>query len=211
MKICKPKVEVERYVPWRIALNAARRTIGKKPLEKEPSSQWKHMAIMAEHSPIKLVMYRISYEDLRQWVGVHLVRHEHTLPMIHSQRVERRDLDEMVEQVMAILSDDIKNDPDFNKRDVLFQGEKNDQDFYVNAQTLINISRKRLCACASPETRYAWQIAKDAIAEIDPEMAHAMVRNCVYRGRCPEMTCCGYYKTDKFKEEVDEYWSVIGR
>lgn len=207
----KPKVSVERETSWKRALNAARRTIGKTPLDKEPSDDWKKMVIMAEHSPIKLVEYRISFSDLRQWVGVHLLRHEHTIPMIHSQRVDRRDIDAMVEDVMKILSDDIKNAEDFNKRDYLFQGEVNDQDFYVNAQTLINISRKRLCACASKETREAWKLVKDAIREIDPIMASFMVANCVYRGRCPEMTSCGYYKTNAHHREVDEYWKLIGR
>lgn len=208
----KPKVEVVQETSWNRALNAARRTIGKKPLDKEPSDNWKKMVIMAEHSPIKLVEYRISFTDLRQWVGVHLLRHEHTIPMIHSQRVDRReDIDQLVEKVMTILSDDIKKSDDFNKRDYLFQGEVNDQDFYVNAQTLINISRKRLCACASPETRYAWKIVKDAIADIDPIMAGFMVANCVYRGRCPEMKSCGYYLTEKHHKEVDEYWKQIER
>lgn len=207
----KPIVEVEQETPWKRALNAARRTIGKKPLDKEPSDEWKNMVIMAEHSPIKLVEYRISFTDLRQWVGVHLLRHEHTLPMIHSQRVDRRDIDAMVDKVMQILSDDIKNQEGFNKRDYLFQGETNDQDFYVNAQTLINISRKRLCACASKETREAWSMVREAIREIDPIMASFMVVNCVYRGRCPEMETCGYYKTKAHHKEVDDYWKLIGR
>lgn len=207
----KPQVEVERETSWKRALNSARRTIGKKPLDKEPSEEWKAMVTMAEHAPIKLVEYRISFTDLRQWVGVHLLRHEHTIPMIHSQRVDRRDIDSMVADVMNIISEDVKKSGDFNKRDYLFQGEPNDQDFYVNAQTLINISRKRLCACASPETRYAWNLVKNAIAEIDPTMAHFMVRNCVYRGRCPEMHCCGYSLTEAHHKEVDNYWAIIGR
>lgn len=207
----KPTVEVEQETPWKRALNAARRTIGKEPLDKDPSDDWKKKVLMAEHSPIKLVEYRISYKDLRQWVGVHLLRHEHTIPMIHSQRVDRRDIEQMVEKVMAIISDDVKKSEDFNKRDYLFQGEVNDQDFYVNAQTLINISRKRLCTNASPETRYAWKIVRDSIAEIDPIMAKFMVRNCVYRGRCPEINCCNYHKTQQHHDEVDKYWKLIGR
>lgn len=207
----KPTVEVVQETPWKRALNAARRTIGKKPLDKEPSEEWKKKVIMAEHSPIKLVEYRISYTDLRQWVGVHILRHPYTLPMIHTQRVDRRDIDAMVEKVMGILDDDIKKSEDFNKRDYLFQGEVNDQDFYVNAQTLINISRKRLCACASPETRYAWKLVKDAVAEFDPTMAAFMVPNCVYRGRCPEVNSCGYWTTEKHHKAVDEYWALIGR
>ena len=42
-------------------------------------------------------------------------------------------------------------------------------------------------------------------------MASFMVPNCIYRGRCPEMNTCGYYKTDKFKKELDEYWNLINR
>lgn len=206
------KVNVIQETPWSRALNAARRTIGKPPLNKEPSNNWRKMVIMAEHSPIKLVEYLISFKDLRQWVGVHLLRHEHMLPFIHSQRVDRReDIDSLTERVMSIIEEDVKSDESFNKRDYLFQGEPNDQDFVVNAQTLINISRKRLCHCASKETREAWVAVKEAIKEFDPIMASFMVPNCIYRGRCPEMNTCGYYKTDKFKKELDEYWNLINR
>ena len=206
------KVNVIQETPWSRALNAARRTIGKPPLNKEPSDNWRKTVIMAEHSPIKLVEYLISFKDLRQWVGVHLLRHEHMLPFIHSQRVDRReDIDSLTERVMSIIEEDVKSDESFNKRDYLFQGEPNDQDFVVNAQTLINISRKRLCHCASKETREAWVAVKEAIKEFDPIMASFMVPNCIYRSRCPEMNTCGYYKTDKFKKELDEYWNLINR
>lgn len=211
MKI--PTVKVVMDTTWKRALNKARRTIGKEPLDKEPSEEWKKRAIMAEHSPIKLVEYDIQFKDLRQWIGVHFLRHEHTLPFIHSQRGDRDKarMQEAVENVLAILKEDIINDPEFNARDYRFQGEPNDQDFVVNAQTLINISRKRLCKCASKETREAWQLVKNAIAEIDPTMAGFMVKNCVYRGRCPEWETCGFYKTQRFKKEVDNYWKQIGR
>ena len=206
------KVNVIQETPWSRALNAARRTIGKPPLNKEPSDNWRKMVIMAEHSPIKLVEYLISFKDLRQWVGVHLLRHEHMLPFIHSQRVDRReDIDSLTERVMSIIEEDVKSDESFNKRDYLFQGEPNDQDFVVNAQTLINISRKRLCHCASKETREAWVAVKEAIKEFDPIMASFMVPNCIYRSRCPEMNTCGYYKRDKFKKELDEYGNLINR
>ena len=206
------KVNVIQETPWSRALNAARRTIGKPPLNKEPSDNWRKMVIMAEHSPIKLVEYLISFKDLRQWVGVYLLRHEHMLSFIHSQRVDRReDIDSLTERVMSTIEEDVKSDESFNKRDYLFQGEPNDKDFVVNAQTLINISRKRLCHCASKETREAWVAVKEAIKEFDPIMASFMVPNCIYRGRCPEMNTCGYYKTDKFKKELDEYWNLINR
>lgn len=209
----KPTVEIEQIVPWSVARDAARRTIGKEPLGREKdnvSDKFKVQSCMAEHSHIKLVQYRLSFKDLKQWIGVHLLRHPYVLPFIHSQRPSRReDIDKLIEKVLTIISDDIKNDPDFNKRDYLFQGEVNDQDFYVNVQTLINISRKRLCTCASKETRDAWRLVKDAIQEIDPMVAHCMVRQCIYRGFCPEMyPACKYWRTDAFKKELEEYRKV---
>ena len=119
------KVNVIQETPWSRALNAARRTIGKPPLNKEPSDNWRKMVIMAEHSPIKLVEYLISFKDLRQWVGVHLLRHEHMLPFIHSQRVDRReDIDSLTEKVMSIIEEDVKSDESFNKRDYVIVHQK---------------------------------------------------------------------------------------
>ena len=171
---------------WKRALNAARRTVGKKPLDKEPSKSWEAKMLLAEHSPIRLVEYDIAFEDIKQWVTVHLVRHWlGFIPFVHSQREDRRDLGV--------------------PRDELPQGALNDMDFSVNAQAMINISRKRLCSKASPETRDAWQKVVDAIGEIDPVMAEKCVPNCVYRGFCPELESCGFVNTPKFKEMLEKY------
>lgn len=178
-------VEVIQETSWKRALNAARRTIGKEPIDKEPSDNWKAKILLAEHSPIKLVEYLIAYKNLRQWTGVHLLRHGFMLPFIHSQREDRRKLN--------------------CSRDELPQGTPNDQDFVVNAQTLKNVSRKRLCTCASKETREAWQMVKDKIREFDPVVADKMVRNCVYCGFCPEMNCCGFVNTPAFQKELADY------
>lgn len=79
----------------------------------------------------------------------------------------------------------------------------------ANAQALINISRKRLCSCASRETREAWQQVKAKIAEQDPILASKMVPECLYRGFCPEwMNSCGYSKTKKFEEDLIKYRST---
>lgn len=180
-------VNVTQETSWKRALNAARRTVGKAPLDKEPSDNFKVRSLMSEHSQIKLVEYLVSFKALRQWVGVHLLRHGFMLPFIHSQRGDRRELP--------------------CKRDDLPQGELNDQDFVMNAQTLINVSRRRLCNTASAETREAWQSVKNEIEKCDPVMSRFMVRQCVYRGFCPEAPekCCGFVKTDKFLEELKVY------
>ena len=186
MKISK----LTQIASWKRALNAARRTIGKKPLDKEPSKSWEAKMLLAEHSPIRLVEYDWSWEDIKQWVTVHLVRHHiGTEKFVHSQREDRRDLG--------------------IPRDELPQGSLNDMDMTANAQALINISRKRLCSCASLETREAWKQVKEKIAEVDPIMAEKMVPECIYRGFCPEfMHSCGYSKTEAFKENLKVYRNV---
>ena len=49
------------------------------------------------------------------------------------------------------------------------------------------------------------QKVKDEVAKTEPELASCMVRECVYRGFCPEMFPCGYSKTEQFKKELKEY------
>ena len=180
------KVTAEFATTWKRALNAARRTVGKKPLDKEPSDEWKGWMLLAEHSPIRLVEYDLFYDKIRQWVTVHLVRHWlGFIPFVHSQREDRRQLN--------------------CSRDELPQGSLNDMEVATNAQALINVSRKRLCAKASKETRDAWKKTKDAIKSIDPVMASKMVPNCIYRGFCPEHETCGYAYSEKFKKDLEEY------
>ena len=40
---------------WKRALNAARETIGKEEINKEPTKKWWASILLAEHSPIRLV------------------------------------------------------------------------------------------------------------------------------------------------------------
>lgn len=183
---------LEQVTSWRRVLNAARRTIGRKPIEKDPSDEWKGKMLLAEHSPIRLLEYDWSWDNVRQWVTAHLVRHhEGCEKFVHSQRGDRRK---------------ILEDYGVQTRDELPQGALNDMDMTANAQALINISRKRLCNCASKETREAWKQVKDAIAEIDPIMASKMVPECLYRGFCPEfLSPCGYSNTEKYQQDLKEY------
>ena len=56
---------------WIRVVNAARRTWGKKPITKEPSDGFKRKILLAEHSPIRLLEYDFTIENIRQWVTVH--------------------------------------------------------------------------------------------------------------------------------------------
>lgn len=189
------KVKVSRFEcvkpDWKRVLNAARRTVGKNPIDKEPSVEFKKEILLAEHSPIRLLEYDFTWEDIKQWVTVHLVRHhEGCEKFVHSQRPDRNKLLES-----------------FN-RDDLPQGLLNDMDMSCNAQAFINISRKRLCKCASKETREAWELVIEFLKEIDPILAEKCVPECLYRGFCPEKKrCCGYVNTKAYQKRLTKYRS----
>lgn len=183
---------LEQVTSWKRVLNAARRTIGKNPIDKEPSDSWKAKILLAEHSPIRLLEYDWTWDSIKQYVTTHLVRHhEGCEKFVHSQRGSRRNLLE---------------EYGVNSRDELPQGALNEMDMTANAQALINISRKRLCNCASPETREAWKQVKEEIRKVDPVLASKMVPECLYRGFCPEwMSSCKYSQTKQFEEDLKRY------
>lgn len=185
-------VILDLVTSWARALKAARRTQGLEDTGKEPSRSWVAKMLLAEHSPIRLVEYEWVWSSIKQWITVHLVRHHIGCEkFVHSQREDRRDLEV--------------------PRDELPQGAENDMMMTANAQALINISRKRLCSCASPETRAKWQEVKDAIAEKDPVMATRMVPECQYRGFCPEFAKnnCGYFLSDAYVKQRLDYCSKM--
>lgn len=188
-------IKMEKVTLWKRALNAARRTIGKNPLDKEPSNSWKAKMLLAEHSPIRLIEYEWTWSDIMQWVTTHLIRHhEGCEKFVHSQRGDRR----------AIL-----DEYNVSSRNELPQGATNDMDMTANAQALINISRKRLCNCASKETKEAWKQVKEGVRKVDPVMADKMVPECIYRGFCPEfMNPCGYANTEKYQQDLKRYRST---
>ena len=182
---------------WKRVVNAARRTVGKKPIDKEPSDEFKRKILLAEHSPIRLLEYDFTWEDIMQFVTTHIVRHhEGCEKFVHTQRGDRRDL---------------LKEYGVTDRRKLPQGALNEMDMTCNAQAFINISRKRLCSCASAETREAWKLVIEFLREIDPILAEKCVPECLYRGFCPEFDrCCGYVNTEKYQQDLIKYrtWNL---
>jgi hypothetical protein len=70
------------------------------------------------------------------------------------------------------------------------------------------MSRRRLCGQASPETREAWKLVVDAIAEKEPEVASCCVPECVYRGFCPEFKACGFFGSPAYEKALAAYREV---
>lgn len=178
------RVQIRDYTDnWKNIKNATMTTINKDE-GVYPHSEWKRKLLLSEHSPIRKLTIGWKWYDLKSWVSVHLVRHKFGIDhFVRTQRTDRTNVN----------------------RDELQQGSLVEHEVDANAQSIINISRKRLCMCASKETRDAWKEALDKIKTVEPELVKCCVKECVYRGHCYEMFSCGYHKTDVFKRELDEY------
>ncbi len=174
---------------WREVADAARTTIGMEKGQKEPGSTWKYKMLLAEHSPIRQLIIKWKWVDLPYWVSVHFVRHKIGIEhFVSTQRTDRTGIE----------------------RDQLPQAQSVSHECIANAQTVIAISRKRLCNMASKETRETWKAVLEAVKEPLPELCNVCVPECIYRGFCPEMTSCGFSGTDKYKKMLLEYRALHG-
>lgn len=172
---------------WKEVLNRARTTVNKDELNKEPSDSFKKKILRAEHSPIRSLIFNFKITNLKSWVATHFVRHHVGVEKwVRTQRSDRTGVN----------------------RDDLPQGTEVEMELEANTQALINMSRKRLCNQASPETKQVMKAMKEEVKKVDPFVAEVMVPECVYRGFCPEMKSCNYDKTDQYKQEVKQYRDI---
>lgn len=180
------KIKIKRYGDWKRVVDAARLTVGKESLGKEPSDEFKDKILMSEHSPIRLLEFDIYLYDIPYFVAMHLVRHHIGCEkFVITNREDRRKVNPL--EVNRLTPVDMM--------------------MSCNAQSLINISRKRLCNKASKETRQVWNAVKKEIEKKEPILAKRMCRECVYRGFCPEMEPCGFVDTESYKKEMLEYFN----
>lgn len=169
---------------WDKVKRAARTTISREGAGKYPTDSWKKSILLAEHSPIRKIKFNWKWTNLKSWVSVHFVRHKIGIEhWVTTQRTDRTGVN----------------------RDNSLQSTPVEHECEANAQALINISRKRLCSQASPETRTAWKEVIKEVKKADPVLASVCVKECVYRGFCPEMYSCGYVETEEYKKELEEY------
>lgn len=170
---------------WKDVYRACLNTIGKET-NTEPTSAWKRRILLSEHSPIRKLNIQAKWTNLWYWVSVHLVRHKMGIEhYVSTQRTDRTKEDRNLAPQNSFVMHEID----------------------VNPQAIINISRKRLCNCASPETKEAWEGFLMELKVYEPELVSVCIKECVYRGFCPEFYSCGYVNTsyEKFREEIDTY------
>lgn len=122
-----------------------------------------------EHSPIRTQLFWIEMKDIYTFVSVHLVRHKTGVEHFVMSNREDRGGTGKEDRYTPI-----------------------NHSMFINAQALIQMSRKRLCGAAHQEAQNVMQAIKDEIEKVDPDLARYMVRECEYRnGICPELKCCG--------------------
>lgn len=184
---------------WADVRDSARNTVWKGSLgDKITSSEFKRGILMSEHSPLRCLQFRITLEQIPYWVSVHLCRHKYAAPVFGEDPFVTTQRGDRLVQV--------------TERDKLPQGALVNHQFLANAQGLIQVSRARLCFLASKETLAAWSATKALLRrEGEPELADAMVMQCIYRGRCPEPNRCSqdFVATPAFKASLERYWSAL--
>lgn len=183
------KIEITKLTSWKDVLNAARFTQRKELLDKEPSTAFKKKIIRAEHSPLRCLMFNIDMYDIPYRTSVHFVRHVHAQPFGSTSRPD-------IDDSMPPRSEQKKDDP-VNLR------------LFLNAEEIINISRKRLCNKSELETRTVWRAVIKALKEVEPELANACVPNCIYRSFCPEFESCGLADSEFFYLKVNDYQNSL--
>lgn len=185
----------------------------------------------SEHSPVRTQLFWISLKSIPLYVSTHLLRHHvGSVPFQLTCRDDRNGgnpglpdkIDSIVERLRCLVNtwhkggafigshqhetDAICEELEWLKGNADRETPVN-LGLCINAQSLIDMSKLRLCTgCASPGTVTVFQAIKDEISKIDPDLASAMVRKCVYRGGlCGEPRCCGFNGTQKFREELSRY------
>lgn len=185
------------------------------------------------HSPARTQLFTIEFEGIPLFVASQLVRSKVGVEWWQrSKRTDRGGEDFRIEchdfgQRLDIIAENVDEGLSEKKADELTQtlGEMENEvkawssrfDRYtptdimclINAEAIINMSRKRLCAKASKETREIWQKVCELIEECDPDLYPHLVKPCVATGVCRERKPCGYIKTMAFSREREEYKSLF--
>ena len=167
------KVTITKLTDWDLVKKLALKTVNKEPVT-EVSDKFKRQILKAEHSPIRALLFMIEMESIPYYVSVHFSRHKNGVEhFVSTQRTDRTGVNR-----------------DEKRQDALVN-----HTMLINAQALINISRKRLCHKADKKTVEIWEQVVRELRLVDYVVSDYCVKECIYRKGCPEIKPCGFYKT----------------
>lgn len=75
----------------------------------------------------------------------------------------------------------------------------------MNAEAIMNMSEKRLCAKASAETREIWEQVLKEVKIVDESLVPFCVKPCISHGGICRERSCGFNKTELFSKQLNEY------
>lgn len=177
--ICEISVR-HLYGTSRDVADRARTTIGLEEGTKEVPPTYMKRMYLCEHSPIRTQQYLVRIKNVPYSIAMHLVRHNQGIEKwVSTNRDDRVNIESQSTRDRDLLPCDLE--------------------LQLNPQSLINISRKRLCRCAHVNTQMVWCLVTSAVRQINKPLAECMVRECVYRGFCPEFKKCSFYGSKSYE------------
>lgn len=180
----------------------------------------------SEHSPARTQLFWVTCKNIPLFISTHLLRHHvGSIPFQLTCRDDRdggnpglkAKIDAVIKEVTALhLSNNTEEEKQQKFEEIIGQLEwiKDNTDRYtpvnlgllVNAQSLIDMAKLRLCNQSHKETIQIFNSIKAEIEKVDPALASVMVAKCVYRGGiCGEPRCCSYNNTPAFQRELVKY------
>lgn len=176
------------------------------------SSQTLDSIYRSEHSPARTQLFWVSCHNIPLFVSTHLLRHHvGSIPFQLTCRSDRKGGNTRLKERIGEIITRMRQKEDVEP-DLIWIAENTDRyasvnlGLLVNAQSLIDMSKLRLCNQSAAETIEIFNLIKSAVAGVDPDLAKYMVRKCVYRnGLCGESRCCGFIHKDEFKKELNDY------
>lgn len=173
------------------------------------------------HSPIRTQLFWIEMRDIPLFVAGHLVRSHVGIQCFQlSKRPDRGGED------FRDVCNTIVNEIQLNgcgschgNREILDAIESLPERFdrytptdlacIINAEAIINMSHKRLCAKASTETREIWEKIVEEIRKCDRDLANYCVKPCVHYGFCREAKPCRFMNTDAYDRQRRDYLKMF--
>lgn len=158
------RITVEKLTNERLLREANEFTMN----HRRTSTQTLDSAYEHRHSPIRTQIFVVRMYGIPTATSVHLVRHA-AVGQQHYVGSNRADLG---------------GDDNANRHTPV------DHMMILNAQHLEEMAWDRLCRKSSEETQFVLKLIRQAVKEVDQELAKKMVPRCLFLNRCIEAKPC---------------------
>lgn len=182
-------------------------------------------AYKTKHSPCRTQIFWIEMRDIPLFVASQFVRSHVGIQCYQlSKRTDRGGASlveecagwvEGLERVESGQNEDVMEMISLVKEEFKTLPERFDRyaptdlAMLINAEAIMNMSAKRLCAKASKETREIWQKTLELIEEVDPDLVKFCKKPCVLSGVCRESKSCGYMASESYLTERRLYKNLF--